>query len=96
MKTSNRNCRALVQSLTPFQANNLFAVKEKGLYVVYSYGRHWPLFIRHDGVWYGNSDRYSRTTSRHESQSNPQGEVFFRPCAELLRMIDNAWARVAA
>lgn len=96
MRTSNKKCRALVQSLTPFQANNLFAVREKGLYIVFSYGRHWPLFIHADGTWYENSDRYSVSTSRHRSQANPYTLMFGKTRGELLGMIDNAWSVVAA
>ncbi len=41
------------------------------LYVVYSYGRHWPLWINWKGVWFGNIDRYGRTTTKHFSQTHP-------------------------
>lgn len=48
------------------------------VYVVYSYGFHWPLFIYEpgeeqsdDGAWYENAERYSVTTSKHHSQLHP-------------------------
>lgn len=40
-----------------------------GLYVVYSYGPHFPLalFDYDAGKWFHNTDKYSSTTSRHFS-----------------------------
>jgi hypothetical protein len=42
-------------------------------YVVYSYGTHFPMYIwdRDTGMWYGNKDKYSSTTSRHQSACHP-------------------------
>lgn len=71
MKTSNKNSRQFVQALKDFKANNLFGVSENGSYVVYSYGRHFPLFAFVNGQWYENKDRYSVTTSKHRTQSHP-------------------------
>lgn len=42
-------------------------------YVVYSYGTHFPMYI-FDAVteqWFGNLDKYSSTTSRHQSACHP-------------------------
>jgi hypothetical protein len=41
------------------------------LYVVYSYGRHWPLWMNWKGVWFGNIDKHSRTSTKHFSQTHP-------------------------
>lgn len=68
-----------VDNLQTFNAGNVFAVDypvtdDTGLdtrYVVYSYGWHWPLYIKEGVHWYGNSDRYSITTSKHMSQFMP-------------------------
>lgn len=37
-------------------------------YVVYSYGQHFPMYAYYEpsGEWYGNSGKYSRTTSSHQ------------------------------
>lgn len=72
-RTSNGQCRKFVQSRKPFKANNLFGVIEGNLYVVYSYGHHWPLFVcdMNNNQWYENTDKYSVSTSKHKSQSNP-------------------------
>lgn len=42
-------------------------------YVVYSYGTHFPMYIydKTTGQWYGNSDKYSPTTTRHQSAACP-------------------------
>lgn len=42
-------------------------------YVVYSYGKHWPLFIWDDETrcWYGNSAKHSMTTTKHRTYANP-------------------------
>jgi len=46
---------------------------QEKLYVVYSYGSHWPLFIYSEATnqWYGNSDKHSRTTSKHKGSARP-------------------------
>ena len=81
MKTSNRNCRAQVQQRNAFTASNIFAeyittnadlsTLDTCRYVVYSYGRHFPMYIYEGGHWYANIDKYSPSTSRHQSQANP-------------------------
>ena len=81
MKTSNKACRAQVQNRNAFTANNIFAeyiTTNADLsplttcrYVVYSYGKHFPMYIYEGGHWYANIDKYSPSTSRHQSQANP-------------------------
>ena len=89
MKIANRDAREFVQKKHPFQGNNLFAeffcVDPKDAtpgqygYVVYSYGKHWPLFvcITVDGqdLWFENEDRHSVTTSKHRSQAHPHVDI---------------------
>jgi len=78
-RINGRHCRPYVQGLKPFRNSNgqLYAtwVRDSAgdRYIVYSYGEHWPLHIW-DSVsqcWYSNTDRRSRTTSRHYSQAHP-------------------------
>ena len=81
MKTSNKNCRTLVQNRQAFTANNIFAEYitrnangdslDTCRYVVYSYGKHFPMFIFEGGHWYANCDKYSVSTSKHFTQANP-------------------------
>jgi hypothetical protein len=46
---------------------------EKRVYVIYSYGEHFPMYVYDDesGRWLGNKDKYSRTTSTHQSKYRP-------------------------
>lgn len=74
-KISGQKARAYVQARKPFTNHNgqLYGKWDGAVYVVYSYGPHWPLFIydaKHD-VWFENEDRYSATTSKHRSQTHP-------------------------
>jgi hypothetical protein len=89
--TSGWKARQYVQNLQPFRNN---ATRGKGpknaslwgeitgdLYVVYSYGRHWPLWANWKGVWFGNTNKYGPTTSKHYSQTHPL--VAFAPMSTL-------------
>lgn len=85
---SGWKARPLVQSKTNFKNNNgqLFGRWETpDLYVVYSYGLHWPLYAYDDtlNVWYENEDRASRTTSKHRSQTCPLVNTETRSCGWL-------------
>ena len=75
MRTSNCKARTFVQSRLPFKGNNTFAENLNGAYVVFSYGKHWPLFACIDGTWYENEGRYSVSTSKHRSQLHPLEET---------------------
>jgi len=44
-------------------------------YVVYSYGKHFPMYIWTEGSWYGNADKFSRTTNKHQAQCRPLTDV---------------------
>ena len=81
VKTSNCHARRYVQAMTEFKANNLWSEwvhdvntdTNDARYVVYSYDRHWPLFIfdvRCD-TWFENASKYGITTSKHKTQSHP-------------------------
>ena len=73
-KIAGWKARPYVQDKKAFRNHNnqLFARWETPLlYVVYSYGDHWPLFIWDGFDWYENEDKYSPTTSKHRSQTHP-------------------------
>jgi hypothetical protein len=46
---------------------------ENKVYVIYSYGYHFPMYVYDETSqqWIGNSDKYSRTTSTHQSKYRP-------------------------
>lgn len=89
-KVSGCKARPYVQAKQPFTNHNkqLYAVQHTPtLYVVYSYGDHWPLFV-HDGFdWYENEDKCSRTTSKHRSQTHPLTTTQPRSCTWLKNFI---------
>ena len=87
MRTSNQKCDMYVNKCEVFTANNIFAedysntkespVLPDGLYVVYSYGHHFPMYA-YDyrlKVWIGNSDKYSVSTSKQQTQARPRFEI---------------------
>ena len=80
----------LVKGKKEFKAGNVFAINYPvtGYYIVFSYGLHWPLFIYdyNKRQWYGNSDKYSVTTSKHYSKLNP-GNVLPLSCEEMKRLV---------
>lgn len=71
MRVSNSKAKIHVQNRTPFKGSNTFSEYNNGIYIVYSYGYHWPLFIYLNGKWYENIDKYSVTTSIHRSKLHP-------------------------
>jgi hypothetical protein len=86
---SNGRCRPLVQSCVPFRGSNLFAdTQDNGIYVVWSYGLHFPLFAKVGSQWYENDDRYSVTTSKQSGQAHPHAETIKVSCAELKSIIE--------
>ena len=65
-----------VARLRPFRDANKYAVNDANhrLYVVYSFGPHWPMFVfdRKTCRWYANDDTPpSQTTKRHVTQCYP-------------------------
>lgn len=89
---SGWKARPLVQSKTNFKNNNgqLYGKWETPtLYVVYSYGPHWPLFIYDAALdaWYENMDRASVTTSKHRSQTCPYVNTWSSSCGWLRGLI---------
>lgn len=85
---SNRDAKSYVNSMKTFKANNLFAEYDGQTYVVYSYGRHHPLYAYKDGTWYENDDRVSVTTSKHRNQSRPLAETKLVSTNEIKKIIN--------
>ena len=83
MKVANKNARQYVDELKVFEGSNTFATWESNpydnedLYVVYSYGYHFPMYIydRQAGIWVGSRDKYSVSTTRHQSQCAPSEKI---------------------
>ena len=83
MRVSNSKAREYVNKLEEFQGSNTmgkWVSYDEGmtkLYIVYSYGHHFPMYVYDDNedTWVGNKDRYSQSTSRHQSLLKPSGGV---------------------
>lgn len=76
MKIANRDARRFVNDCISFKGNHLSGeILRVGLYVVYSYGSHFPIYAKIKGKWYGNKDKYSVSTSKHQSQACPFGDI---------------------
>ena len=72
MKTSNKKARQLVATRAAFKGSNTFGqTHSNGVYAVYSYGVHFPMYAYIGGRWYGNQDKYSSSTSKHQGQLHP-------------------------
>ena len=104
MKIANKDARQYVQKLQPFQGSNLFAEyfcpdpegssEGQNGYVVYSYGRHFPMYIcltiEGEDIWFANRGKYSRSTTRHQSQARPVTDgtqMHWLPTGRMLRII---------
>lgn len=82
-RIANSKARGYVASRKPFIGSNLFGkwscptnaedMERDCVYVVYSYGTHFPLWVWDGNVkqWFGNHDRYSKTTTKHRGQTQP-------------------------
>lgn len=73
-RVANRDARRYVADKVVFSGSHLYSLQHNDrLYVVYSYGPHFPIYI-YDfelGNWFYNTDKYSPSTSKHQSQANP-------------------------
>jgi hypothetical protein len=106
-RVTNNAARAMVQLRRPFQGSNLFACEQtpqhgmSTLYVVYSYGEHFPIYIAetdegNNTQWYANADKYSQSTSRHQSQCNPYERAIPLTAGAMRRCAKDGIAGVAA
>lgn len=75
-ETTVSNCRTFVERRVPFHTSNkqLFGYWcDSGVYAVFSYGQHWPLFVYEPTThkWFANEDKYGTTTSKHYGKAHP-------------------------
>lgn len=79
---ANADARPYVERREPFKGSNLWSESRMTfdqdptrVYVVYSYGQHFPMWVYDESTyqWFGNYDKYSRTTSKHKGQTHPLG-----------------------
>jgi hypothetical protein len=104
VRVSGQKCRTYVTERKPFHNSNKQLYGEwtrPNLYVVYSYGPHWPLFAycTDTNTWYANWEKASRTTSKHYSQANPytstaQPKPEHRSCAWMKGLVYRGFAHI--
>ena len=77
---ANKDARKYVEARKPFKGSHLYAerrvTEHTDIYVVYSYGEHFPISVGEVGDngyvhWYANTDKWSQSTTRHQSQARP-------------------------
>lgn len=71
MATTLKKVPALVAEHSAFKGNSIYAKVVGEFYAVFSYGEHFPIAIRRRTAtepWLVNEDKYSPTTTRHQSQ----------------------------
>jgi hypothetical protein len=106
MKIANRDARQFVQRQHPFEGSNLYAQfhtqnnddETNGpamWYAVYSFGTHWPLFIRANGTWFENGAKHSQSTQRHHSQCHPQCPTVLLSAQWMKRLAEGGYAVIA-
>ena len=72
-KTTLNEMSRQVNNTWEFEGNSVSAKWIDKLYCVFSYGRHFPMYVFDGdvGEWIANNDKYSSTTSRHQSKCKP-------------------------
>lgn len=63
-----REYRSKIENKLEFQGSNCYAQYIGNKYVIYSYGLHFPMYAFINNQWYRNTDKYSSSTSRHQSR----------------------------
>jgi hypothetical protein len=86
-RVANKDISTYIDKLEIVEGSNIFTENSGKLpdnpetddnhYIVYSYGWHFPMYIycRQADLWYGNSDRYSVSTTKHQIQARPHAGV---------------------
>ena len=92
-RLANTELRGPIKRREMFKTNSgsVFPQRTGSLYVVYSYGEHFPMWV-YDGdisQWFGNDDRFSRTTSKQQGQTRPDVTMTMCDTRTLKQMI--AW-----
>jgi hypothetical protein len=96
-KIANKDARQYVKARKVFHGSNIFAeIRSNGIYVVWSYGYHWPLFVHTQGMWFENSEKYSQTTSVHRSKCHPHCDTVGLSKANMQKLIDSGYVTLVA
>ena len=67
IRVANKDAALYVNNRDEFTGSNTYGEQvTRDMYAVFSYGAHFPMYIYHFGEWFGNSDKYSPSTSKHQ------------------------------
>ena len=91
-RIANSDSSSSAENHLDFQGNNLEGkTLSNGDYVVLSYG-WFPLwyYSRRNSTWYGNSTKYSPSTSKQASQSRPTYDAIMLPKDQLEKVMANS------
>jgi hypothetical protein len=100
-RIANKHCRSYVQQCKPFQGSNIYGRTVSDRYVVYSYGEHFPMFIKTHGRWYENADRYSlgdkfsTSTARHRSLAHPSSHTVKLSTEQMIQLAEGGYTALA-
>lgn len=91
MPIQNADVRDYVNRRERFITGNktMYSVIKNDMYIVYSYGEHWPMYV-YDAIgreWFSNKDKSSRTTGKHTSCARPDQPTTPCSCLYLKDMI---------
>lgn len=104
-KIANKDAREYVRNREQFKGSNLFTdeveLEKSTLYVVYSYGRHFPLFVAETDAdnntrWFENIDKYSRSTSKQKTQIHPLYDTTKLSVRDMRYLADDGFAALIA
>ncbi len=72
--------------------------EKANMFVVYSYGPHFPMYVNDaEAGWFGTTDKYSRTTSKHQTISRPTAPIQDIPLDEMKKLIfEGSYAKYCA
>jgi hypothetical protein len=100
--TTVQGCRTFVQQRRNFVTSNKqlygYSISSGGevIYVVWSYGAHWPLHVFARDRWFSNEDKYGVTTSQHYGKSHPLGNTTKLSLRAIKRLVDGDFSVIAA
>ena len=95
-----QTCRSYVERRVPFHTSNkqLFGYwTPSGVYAVFSYGQHWPLFVYEPTThnWFANEDKYGTTTSKHYSKAHPfNTKPIHLSCAAMQQLVAGGYTKL--
>lgn len=100
-RCSNSDARRFIEYRDEFETNNKTMFGEwqgERTYTVYSYGYHFPMYVWDDQarVWVGNKDKYSRTTSCHQTKARPSHVTHWFDTQTCRRIAYNGLSEVVA